>query len=324
MIIDLATAPADHGPDGARTAYLSNAGGLTQFGAYLDRLAPGAASSDRHWHTAEDEFLFMLDGIATVVDDDGAHEIGPGDAAAWRHGDPNGHHVQNRSAAPLTFLIIGSRAHGDICHYPDSGRRQVNGAADWQLLAADGTRLRGGALPPHLCNLAPAWGTAYDPARPAARILRKDSVRLDPGAPEAVARLGQYSARLYSDVGGLTQFGAFTETLAPGARSSDRHWHAAEDEFLYLVAGEATVIEDDGPHLLTPGDAACWKAGVANGHQVINRSDRPCTCLIAGTRAASDRVHYSDIDKICIRETAPSPAPAATAARPDHDHLLFL
>lgn len=133
-------------------------------------------------------------------------------------------------------------------------------------------------------------------------IIRNGTARTDQATPEQAAKLGHFTAELLSDTGGLTQFGAFTETLAPGARSSERHWHENEDEFLYMLAGEATVIEDDGPHVLAPGDAATWPAGVANGHHVVNRSAQPCTYLIVGTRAASDRVHYSDIDRLYTRE----------------------
>ena len=89
--------------------------------------------------------------------------------------------------------------------------------------------------------------------------------------------------------------------LAPGARSSDRHWHEAEDEFLYMLSGTAALVEDDGEHTLGPGDACAWKAGVANGHHLLNRSDAPCSYLIVGTRAPADRVHYSDLDKLYTR-----------------------
>lgn len=133
-------------------------------------------------------------------------------------------------------------------------------------------------------------------------IVRNADARRDTGTAEQQAILGPFEARLFSDTGGLTQFGAFVETLAPGARSSDRHWHETEDEFLYMLAGEATVVENDGGHAIGPGDACCWPAGVTNGHHVVNRSDAPCTYLVVGTRNASDRVHYSDIDKILIRE----------------------
>ncbi len=129
-------------------------------------------------------------------------------------------------------------------------------------------------------------------------IIRKDQA---PADPEAEGRAEQYGAseRLrYSDAGGLTQFGAHVETLQPGSRSSDRHWHEEEDEFLYMLSGEATVIEEDGPHLLHPGDAACWPAGTANAHQVANRSDAPCSYLIFGSRAIPDIIHYPDRGEI--------------------------
>lgn len=132
-------------------------------------------------------------------------------------------------------------------------------------------------------------------------IIRKGTALTDEATPAQSAALGHYHADLLSQTGGLTQFGAFVETLAPGAYSSDRHWHESEDEFLYMLSGEATVIEDDGAHVLAPGDAACWKAGVPNAHHVQNRSAAPCTYLIVGSRAPSDRVHYAEVDKLYTR-----------------------
>ena len=132
-------------------------------------------------------------------------------------------------------------------------------------------------------------------------IVRQAEAKTDRSTPEQIAHLGDFSALLYSDTGGLTQYGAFVETLDSGARSADRHWHEQEDEFLYMLEGAATVIEDDGPHALAPGDACCWPAGVANGHHVVNTSDAPCSYVIVGTRAPADIVHYPDIDKLYIR-----------------------
>lgn len=133
-------------------------------------------------------------------------------------------------------------------------------------------------------------------------LIRKENVRTDRATPEQAARMGDFTAELFSDTGGLTQFGAFTETLQPGARSSDRHWHEEEDEFLYMLSGTATLYEDDGAAELRPGDACTWKAGEPNGHHVVNTSDAPCTYLVVGTRSARDVVHYSDIDKVLTRE----------------------
>ena len=127
-------------------------------------------------------------------------------------------------------------------------------------------------------------------------IIRKGEVSVHRGTEDRAERLQ------YSDAGGLTQFGAYVETLQPGSRSSERHWHEDEDEFLYMLSGEATVIEEDGAHLLHRGDAACWPAGTANAHQVVNRSGAPCTYLIFGTRMAHDIVHYPDVREILYDE----------------------
>jgi len=133
-------------------------------------------------------------------------------------------------------------------------------------------------------------------------IIRKDQPQNAQGTENGAERCGAFELLRYSEVGRLTHFGAYVETLQPGSRSSDRHWHEDEDEFLYVLSGEATVIEDDGAHLLLSGDAACWPAGAANAHQVQNRSKAPCSYLIVGTRAPRDVVHYPDSERILYNE----------------------
>lgn len=105
---------------------------------------------------------------------------------------------------------------------------------------------------------------------------------------------GPYSAQRLSDEGGLSQFGAILETLAPGSRSSHRHWHECSDEFVYVLTGEAVLVEDDGEAPMRAGDVACWPAGVANAHHLVNRSASPCSFLVVGTRVAQDACHYPD------------------------------
>lgn len=95
---------------------------------------------------------------------------------------------------------------------------------------------------------------------------------------------------------GLTQFGVNLVTLAPGAWSSQRHWHAKEDEFVYVLTGELVLVEDEGETILRPGDCAGWKAGVRNGHHLINRGDADATFLVVGSRDDTDWGEYSDID----------------------------
>lgn len=101
---------------------------------------------------------------------------------------------------------------------------------------------------------------------------------------------------------GITQFGVNFCTLKPGAASSQRHWHEQEDELVYVLQGEVTLCEDGGETVLKAGDAAAWKAGVANGHCLINRSDRDAVFIEVGSRAPTERAHYSDIDLMAVRD----------------------
>lgn len=104
-----------------------------------------------------------------------------------------------------------------------------------------------------------------------------------------------------SDLGGLSQFGAHMDTLPPGSLSSQRHWHEQEDEFIYILSGTATLVDDDGEHGLEPGDAAAFPAGEANGHHLRNDGDGPCSYLIFGTRLPDEVAHYPDIDMKLLR-----------------------
>jgi uncharacterized cupin superfamily protein len=105
-----------------------------------------------------------------------------------------------------------------------------------------------------------------------------------------------------SEPGGLTQFGAFVHVLQPDTRSSIKHWHSDEDELVYVLEGELTVVEGNQESVLHAGDAATFKAGVAVGHFLWNRSARPAKCLVVGTRAATDRVTYPDHDRLLHRD----------------------
>jgi uncharacterized cupin superfamily protein len=90
-------------------------------------------------------------------------------------------------------------------------------------------------------------------------IIRKGQPTANCG--DSAHEMGAFETLHYSDAGGLTQFGAYLETLHPGSRSSERHWHEHEDEFLYLIAGEATIIENDGAHVLHLGTRPAGRRG---------------------------------------------------------------
>ena len=93
--------------------------GLKKFGVNLVRLPPGAASSNRHWHSRQDEFIYILEGEATLVTDAGERRMGPGTMMGFPAGAPDGHHLLNRSGADVLYLEVGDRSEGDEVDYPD-------------------------------------------------------------------------------------------------------------------------------------------------------------------------------------------------------------
>ncbi|MSU91076.1 cupin domain-containing protein [Rhodobacteraceae bacterium 2CG4] len=127
--------------------------------------------------------------------------------------------------------------------------------------------------------------------------LSKIEPRTGSGYPEPhrAAVAGRSGLRLGA-AGGLTQFGVNLITLAPGAWSSQRHWHLNEDEFVMVTAGELTLITDAGEEVMRAGDCAAFPAGMPDGHHLVNRSDAPGSFLVVGTRAAEDECTYPDID----------------------------
>ncbi|MFD1984817.1 cupin domain-containing protein [Mesorhizobium newzealandense] len=102
--------------------------------------------------------------------------------------------------------------------------------------------------------------------------------------------------RRLGDAGGLTDFGVNLMTLPPGGWSSQRHWHSHEDEFVYVLDGELTLVEDGGETLLRAGDCATFAKNCGNGHHLINQSAMTALYLEVGSRNPDDTITCSDID----------------------------
>ncbi len=123
-------------------------------------------------------------------------------------------------------------------------------------------------------------------------VVRTQSVY--PGEHGAFTH-GREKAAL-GNVAGLTQFGVNLTRLKPGAASALRHWHETEDEFVYILEGEATLVEEGGETILKAGECAGFKANVDDGHCLVNRSQTDVLYLEVGTRSVRDRYHYPDVD----------------------------
>lgn len=98
---------------------LGDAGGLSDFGVNLSRLPPGGWSSQRHWHSREDEFVYVLSGELVLVTDAGEQPLRAGECAAFAKNVADGHHLVNRGSETAVYLEIGTRSADDACHYPD-------------------------------------------------------------------------------------------------------------------------------------------------------------------------------------------------------------
>jgi uncharacterized cupin superfamily protein len=110
---------------------LGDAGGLSDFGVNLTHLPPGQWSSQRHWHSADDEFVYIISGEVTLITDNGEEILRAGDCAAFPKNVANGHHLINKSNAMVVYLEIGTRSGGkDICNYPDIDLR-IDSSKGW-------------------------------------------------------------------------------------------------------------------------------------------------------------------------------------------------
>ena len=138
----------------------------------------------------------------------------------------------------------------------------------------------------NIAALAPVIGTLYPPPYD------------EPCRARARTKLG--------DAAGLTQFGVNLLHLPPGAWSSQRHWHAGSDEFVYVLCGEVTLVTDAGEEILYAGDAAGFPAGDSNGHCLRNNSSADAAVLEIGTRVPGDVGYYNDIDMIAPAGSRPA------------------
>ena len=102
------------------------------------------------------------------------------------------------------------------------------------------------------------------------------------------------------DAAGLSQYGVNLLRLPPGSWSSQRHWHAKEDEFVYVLSGEVVLVTDAGEEVLRAGDCAGFKCGDPDGHCLQNRSTAAATVLEIGSRIAGERGTYPDIDMLAV------------------------
>ena len=126
---------------GRSTQRVGDSGGLTQYGVNLVRLEPNAASSLRHYHMTQDEFVIITEGVCTLKDDDGEHEMQVGECATFPAGETNGHHFLNLTDKPATFLVVGTHTPTETGYYSDVDMMVRDDENGFEFTKKDGTPL---------------------------------------------------------------------------------------------------------------------------------------------------------------------------------------
>ncbi|WP_437927314.1 cupin domain-containing protein [Sorangium sp. So ce291] len=131
--------PFASGNAGRQKQALGEVFGLVNLGVNRTTLKPGGMSALRHWHSVADEFIYILSGHPTLITDAGETVLHPGMCMGFKGGDPDGHHLVNRSTDDVVYLEIGDRLPGDSGSYPDDDLKAVKGAdGRWQFQNKDG------------------------------------------------------------------------------------------------------------------------------------------------------------------------------------------
>jgi uncharacterized cupin superfamily protein len=123
---------------------LGDLAGITRYGINLVRLPPGTASALRHWHTKEEEFVYIVEGEVELVTDAGSQTLKTGMAAGFPANKADGHHLVNRSSRDALYLEVGDRYEDDECVYPDHDMRLIPADGDQIFVLRDGKRLNPG------------------------------------------------------------------------------------------------------------------------------------------------------------------------------------
>ncbi len=275
----------------------------TGLGAHLEELPPGLCSCPLHWHLAEEEHFYVLEGTLTAREwIDGAvreFEVPAGAFVAWPAGTRVAHQFVNRGDRTARFIALSDqRRSGDVCYYPTTGKVLLRGPRRLGVLAVDPEAALERAL-------AAAPPVERVPAPP--HVVRGDAV------PER--ELDGVFGRPLARVAGARAVFAHLDRFPPGARTR-LHAHSANDEWLWVLAGELVLEqwrgaarERGGPDFagatretctLRAGDVAVWPAGAPLAHRVTNAGASDALALVVGLDRPDDAVTFPETGEVAL------------------------
>ncbi|MGH6892287.1 MAG: cupin domain-containing protein [Dongiaceae bacterium] len=251
--------------------------GLTRIGIHHERLPPGRRTSYPHAESAEEEFVFVIEGAPDAWIDGHLHRLTAGDAVGFPAGTGLCHSFLNNTDSEVRLLVVGERPKPENRIYYPCNPEQMVLRKDWWHDVPErpmgphhgkpGQRIPQPTMAHQRPDCILNWSGSEDPA---------DQY---PGDPEPMAIGVKFSDRF-----GLTRIGIHHERLTPGRRSCYPHAESLEEEFVFILEGEADAWIDGHLHRVTAGDAIAFPAGTGICHNFINNGDADVRMIVIGER----------------------------------------
>jgi uncharacterized cupin superfamily protein len=272
-------------------------------GVALEELAPGKQSAPFHYHFAEEEHVYLLEGTLTLRLGPDTFEMKPGGYVCFPAGQRAGHCLINNSAAPCRYVIVGESIPNEVAVYPDSNKvlvRQLGRLFDLDTTRGywdgENTGLPAGTVAPSHIVKKPT-GT---PDKPRPPISSHDVAWIEEG-PGSGTRFGGRSKHLtFSAVGEDYHVGMLIESPAPGRRLWPLHYHVVEEEHVLVLEGEVTLLFGEERHPMKPGDYVCFPAGQKTGHSFLSSGAGPCSYLVIGEHKSTEVCVYPESNKLAV------------------------
>ena len=272
-------------------------------GVALEELPPGKQSAPFHYHFAEEEHVYLLEGTLTVRLGPDTCEMKPGGYVCFPAGQRAGHCLINNTAAPCRYVIVGERIPNEVAVYPDSNKvlvRQLGRLFDLDATRGywdgENTGFPAGTIAPSHIVEKPIQ--AADKPKPP---ISSHDVAWNEEGPGSGTKFGGRSKHLtYAAIGEDYHVGMLIESPAPGQRLCPLHYHMVEEEHALILEGEVTLLLGEEHHPMKPGDYVCFPAGQKTGHSFLNSGTGPCSYLVIGEHSPHDVCVYPDSNKVAV------------------------
>ncbi len=286
----------------SRSRHLSRAalGEDYRIGIAIEELPPGKLSAPAHYHTLEEEHVFILKGSLNLRIGQERFPMRAGDYVCFPAGHRAAHNLCNDGDGICRYVVVGERNPNDVVVYPDSNKVLVRPldrtildlAARRHYWDGEDTGLPAGAM-----HSAPPAKQA-EPAKPFPPIASANVPREE---MQVSTKFGGNARHLtYAAYGNDCHVGMLIEEPAPGKRLAPLHYHMVEEEHALILSGEVILHLGDERISMKPGDYVCFPAGQQIGHSFEGAGNGPSSYLMIGARNPGDVCVYPQSGKMAV------------------------